>query len=177
MAGFAFWKMKSFWILFSLFGLSWFAAEAASQQALNKTINVTFSSFTPAKCSDGTDNRYARNVTQQIYISTQGRLFMKFAARAGNASKDGLVAPSGSGQFRLAGNKIIGTFPQASGAAQETITFDPSYQSCSAELIQGTESGKPYAWVNLVGVTCTGTGKAVVSNVGCSVQEGNAFAN
>jgi hypothetical protein len=157
--------------------LSGFAAVAAPQEALNKTLTVTFSHFVPAKCSDGSTNLPARNVTQLIYISTQGRLFAKIAGRAGNASKEWLVAPSGAGQFSFSGNKIVGTFPSVSGATRESITFDSSYQTCSAEVITGTESGKPYVWVNLVGLTCTATGKAVISNVGCSVRQGNAFAN
>jgi hypothetical protein len=174
MAPFAFWNAAVVCIAISLSGL---AAEAAPQEALNKTVTVTFSHFTPAKCSDGSTNQYARNVTQLIYVSTQGRLFAKLAGRAGNASKERLVAPSGAGQFNFSGNKMVGTFPQVSGATRETITFDSSYQSCSAEVIAGTESGKPLVWVNLVGLTCTATGKSVISNVACSVRQGNSFAN
>jgi hypothetical protein len=174
MARFAFWNGIFFCIAVSLFG---FTADAAPPQALNKTVIVTYSHFTPANCADGSTNRDARNVTQQIYISTQGRLFAKLAGRAGNASKDKLVEPSRSGQFNFSDNKIVGTFPQVSGASQETITFDSSFQSCSAEVIAGTESGKPWAWVNLIGVTCTASGKSVISKVTCSVSQGNSFAN
>lgn len=154
-----------------------FKAGATPLEAQNKTVTVSFSHFTPANCSDGTANKYARNITQVIYISSQGRLFAKLASRAGNASKDRLDAPSGKSSFNFSGNKIVGTFPQVSGAAQETITFDSSYQSCSAEVIAGTESGKAWAWINLVGVKCTATGKSVISGVSCSVRQGNAFAN
>ena len=82
MARFAFWSGILPCISVSLFG---FTAEAAPPQALNKTVTVTWSHFTPANCSDGSANRYARNVSQQIYISTQGRLFAKLASRAGDA--------------------------------------------------------------------------------------------
>jgi hypothetical protein len=170
----AFWTRTLFGIAFALI---WFRAEAAPPQALNKTITVTYNSFIPANCSDGTPNRYARNVTQQIYISTQGRLFAKLAGRAGNATGNRLVEPSASGIFHFSGNKIIGTFPVVSGASQVTVTFDDSYQNCSAEVINGSESGKPFVWVNLVGVKCTSTGKSTVSNISCSVRQGNAFAN
>jgi hypothetical protein len=153
------------------------AAAAAPPQALNKTVALTWSMFTPADCGDGSVNRVARNIGQQIYISAQGRLFVKYALRAGSASKDKEEAPSSSSQFRFSGAKIVGTFPQVSGAVQETISFDSSYQSCSAEVIAGTESAKPYAWTNLIGVKCTATGKSVISNVACSVHQGNSFAN
>jgi hypothetical protein len=160
-------------VFFSLLG----SAEAAPPEVLNKTVTVSWSSFLPANCSNGSTNRTARNVTQQIYISTQGRLFSKVMAQAGRYSKERLTAPSGSGQFRFSGAKIVATMPQASGAVQATITFDPTYQSCSAEVAHGSESGKPYVWINLAGVKCTATGKSTVSNVGCSVRQGNAFAN
>ncbi len=61
-------------------------ARAAPPQALNKTVTVRWSSFLPANCANGTTNQVAREVTLQIYISTQGRLFSKLAARAGNSS-------------------------------------------------------------------------------------------
>jgi hypothetical protein len=171
----AFWAVLLLVVL--LFGGGIENARAAPQEALNKTVTIAWSSFTPADCANGSKNRVSRNVRQQIYISTQGRLFSKTAARAGNASKDWSVAPSGSGQFRFSGEKIIGTFPQASGAAQLTITFDPPYQNCTAEVIHGSEVGKVFVWTNLAGVKCTATGKSTVSDVSCSVRPGNAFAD
>lgn len=152
-------------------------ALAAPPQAQNKTVTLSFNHFVPANCADGSANRYPRSVTQHIYISTQGRLFAKLAARAGDAAKERLVAPSGSGEFRFSGDKIVGTFPQVSGATQVTIAFDASYQSCNATVVAGSEAGKPWSWINLVGVKCTATGKSVISNVACSVRQGNAFAN
>ena len=169
---------SSIWpVLLILLGGSFDNAWAAPPQALNKTVTATWSSSVPANCSNGTINRGARDITQQIYISTQGRLFAKVAAHAGRASRDWSSAPSGSGNFRFSGDRIVGTFPQTSGAAQMTISFDPSFQTCSVAVVHGSESGKPYVWVNLVGATCTATGKATVSNLSCSVSQGNAFAN
>lgn len=152
------------------------AAEAASS-IQNKTVVVTYSHYVPATCADGATHMPARNVTQTIYVSSQGRVFAKLSGRAGNAAKERLVEPTGGGNFHLSGNQIIGTFPQISGATQLTVTLDASGQSCNASVVAGTESGKAYSWRNLVGVTCTATGPGVFSNVGCSVHEGNAFAN
>jgi hypothetical protein len=163
-----------FWIFVSVF---WFATAAASQEALNKTINISFSHFAPANCADGSVNTLARNVSQQIYISTKGRVFTRTLGRAGSASKERQAAPGETGQFRLSGNKLLGFFPQVSGATRVTITFDPSYQNCTAEVITGLDSGKPFTWINLVGVKCTATAKPVISNISCSVQQGNPFAN
>jgi hypothetical protein len=151
------------------------AAGAAALQ--NKTLVVTWSQFSPANCADGTINKDARNVTQQIYVSSRGRAFAKMSGRAGNASRDTLIEPGGGGTFHVSGNQIVGTFVQLSGAARETVTLDASGQSCKASVVVGTESGKPFTWRNLLGVTCTATGATTISNVGCSVREGNAFAN
>src|SRR5438552_3774170 len=116
MARLVFWNGVVLCISVAMFG---FSAKAAPPQALNKTVKVTWSHFTPANCSDGSTNRDARNVTQQIYISTQGRLFSKLAARAGNASKGWDAAPSSSGQFHFSGDRIVGTFRSVTCACSE----------------------------------------------------------
>ncbi len=152
------------------------AAQAAPQQALNKTVVVTYAMFTPAKGADGSTNSTARNVTHQIYISTQGRMFVKNIGRAGNYSGQSLRDPS-SGSFSFAGNTIVGTVTGSSnGANRITVTFDASYQSCSASVIAGTQSNVPFTWVALNGVRYTATGKTSISGINCTVSQGNAFA-
>jgi hypothetical protein len=155
-------------------------ANAAPQQVLNKTITVSFSHYVPAHCDNGTDNQTPRNVSQQLYISTKGRVFAKLSANAGsgrhNYSREGLAEPGASSPFHFSGNKLLGTFVQVSGAGQEIISFDASYTSCTVAVVTGRESGKPFVWTNLAGVRCTGTGKGVISNTSCSVSDGNSFA-
>lgn len=156
------------------------SAKAAPQQVLNKTVTVSFSQYIPGHCDNGTDNRTPRNVSQQLYISTKGRVFAKMAANAGsgrhNYSREGFADPGASSPFHFSGNKLLGTFASVSGARQEIISFNASYTSCSVEVVTGRESGKPFVWTSLAGVRCTGTGQAVVSNTSCSVSEGNSFA-
>jgi hypothetical protein len=165
------------WIPISLLCAS---ANAAPQQVLNKTVTVSFSHYIPAHCDNGADNQTPRNVSQQLYISTKGRVFAKLSANAGsgrhNYSREGLTGPGASSPFHFSGNKLLGTFASVSGARQEIISFDASYTSCRVEVVTGRESGKPYVWTNLAGVRCTGTGQAVVSSTSCSVSEGNPFA-
>jgi hypothetical protein len=156
------------------------SANAAPPEALNKTVTVSFSHFIPAHCDNGADNQTPRNVSQQIYISSQGRLFAKMSAAAGSGqhtySREGLAEPSPSSPFHFSGNKLVGTFVSVSGARQEIISFDASYTSCTVDVLTGRDSGKPFVWTNLAGVRCTGTGKAVVSNNSCSLSAGNSFA-
>jgi hypothetical protein len=156
------------------------SASAAPPQALNKTVTVSFSHFMPGHCDNGAENHTPRNVSQQLYISTKGRVFAKLSANAGsgrhNYSREHLAEPGASSPFHFSGNKLVGTSVQVSGAGQEIISFDASYTSCTVEVVTGRESGKPFVWTNLAGVRCTGTGQAVVSNNSCSVSEGNSFA-
>ena len=174
MSWLGFWNTLFFCIVPSFFT---FTALAAPPQSLNKTVTVRYGHFTPATCSNGRPNRFTRAVTQQVYISTQGRLFARTSAAAGSASRQKDLEPSSSGQYRFSGDKIVSTRAAASGAIQETITFDSSYQNCSAEVVTGLEAGKPYVWISLFGHRCTATGRSVVSNVSCSVSQGNTFAD
>lgn len=152
------------------------AAQAAPQQALNKTVQLAFNVFVPGKSPDGRTVNVTRNFTQQIYISSQGRLFTKMATRVSNLTGGKLDAP-GEGNFRFVGDKIIGLNQHVSGASQQIITFDPGFQTCSASILAGTESGKPFSWKGLDGVIYTATGKVEISNVSCSISQGNAVAN
>ena len=152
---------------------------AAPQQLVNKTINVSFSVSTPAKGSDGSTRVASRQVTRMIYISSQGRLFMKVMRSAGRNSETKERGPedAGKGSIRFVGNRLVGVLPFISGANQLTISFDPSFQSCTAEMIAGGEGNKPRVWKGINGVTYTATGKTSVSGVSCSIQQGNAFAS
>jgi hypothetical protein len=59
---------------------------------------------------------------------------------------------------------------------QLTITFDPSYSSCSASVAYGRESGRAVTFTGLNGKTYTMEGKPSVSTVSCSIRQGNPFA-
>ncbi len=152
------------------------AVQAAPQQALNKTVQLTFNVYTPGKSPDGRVVNVTRNFTQQLYISSQGRLFVRMATRAVNLTGGKLDAP-GEGNFRFVGDKIVGLHQHVSGASQQIITFDSAFQTCSASIATGRESGKPFSWKGLDGVVYTATAKPEISGVTCSVSQGNAVAN
>ena len=153
------------------------AADAAPSQLLNKTISITTTVTIPAQGSDGTISTRQRTVSRLVYVSSQGRLFVKISQRARRAATEKEIGPGDGGSWRFEGNKLVATRGLISGANQLTVSFDPSFQSCSADLVIGSETGKPRVWKALNGETLTAAGKAVVSGVSCSIQEGNAFAN
>ena len=154
------------------------AAAAAPDQLRNKSISVAFSVSIPAKGSNGSSRTNTRQSFRQIYVSSQGRVFVKSMKRVKGFSKDKETGPDGGGggALRFVGNKMVGVLSFASGASQLSISFDPSFQSCSASVIMGAETGKPMVWKGLDGVIYTSTGKPSVSSPSCSISEGNAFA-
>ena len=155
------------------------AANAAPDQLRNKSISVAFSVSIPAKGSNGTTRQNTRQSYRQIYISSQGRVFIKTMKKVKGFSKDREIGPGDGegGTLRFVGNRMVGVLSFASGASQLSISFDPSFQSCSASVIMGAESGKPIIWKGLDGVMYTSTGKPSVSSPSCSISDGNAFAS
>ena len=69
--------------LMAAIGLSAMATpvEAAPQQLMNKTISVAFSVSIPARKADGTALTTNRQSSRLIYVSSQGRLFVKVMRR------------------------------------------------------------------------------------------------
>jgi hypothetical protein len=156
-------------------GLVAAAAEAAPAGMLNKSVTISMSITIPARAEDGTSQANARAITRTIYISSQGRVFARADRRVGKNSQTVERGP-GEASLRISGNSLVGVLPFASGASQLTVNFDPSFSSCTAQVIMGAESGKPIVYKGLNGKTYTQTGRAQVSGVSCSVRQGNAFA-
>jgi hypothetical protein len=161
-------------LLMSTFGT---AAHAAPPQLLNKTIHVEMSISIPAKSPDGTERVQSRRIDRNIYVSSQGRLFQKVSRQAKGGADQKEFSPDSGGGVHFAGNKLVGVVKVISGANMLTISFDPSFQSCTADMIVGSEGDKPRVWKGLNGVTLTATGKPQVSGVSCSIRDGNAFAS
>src|SRR5450759_2527335 len=64
----------------------------------------------PAKSTDGTVSTRQRQISRQIYVSSQGRLFVKIFRRARGGASDSAVGPGeGGANLHFAGNKLVGT--------------------------------------------------------------------
>jgi hypothetical protein len=161
-------------LLMLVFGAT---AHAAPPQLLNRTISVAMFITVPATNPDGSVAKTGRQVSRTIYVSSQGRVFQKVAQRARGGASDKELGPDNGGALHFVGNKLVGMVKAISGASMMTISFDPSYQSCTVDTIIAGENGKPRVWKGLNGVTFTQTGKPQVSGVSCSIREGNAFAS
>ena len=168
-------KIRELTLLAAVGTLMGGAAHAAPQGMLNKSVTVSLSITIPARGSDGSTQANARAVTRTIYISSQGRVFARADRRVGGRS-DAVERGPGEGNVRISGNSLVGVIVFPSGASQLTVNFDPSFSSCTAQVVMGAERGKPIVYKGLDGKTYTQTGPAQVSVVSCSVRAGNAFA-
>jgi hypothetical protein len=74
---------------------------------------------------------------------------------------------------------VVGSYKQGgatNNATRVAVTFDAGFQSCSVEVILGSENGKPLEWVGLNGKRYIATGHPKISNQSCAVSSGNPFA-
>lgn len=156
------------------------ASLAAPAGLLNKSIHISYGAFIPGRTADGRINRSGRKVSVTLYISSAGRIFFKGINRAGHFGRDFAAAPERTARgFHFAGSTLVGAHasPFANIAAQLRISFDGSFQTCNADVIVGGTGGAPISWIGLDGERYTATGHPNISDVSCSVENGNAFAN
>lgn len=154
-------------------------SHAAPQGILNKTITVSYEVAIPAKNSAGREMTARRSVRRIMYVSSTGRVFMRVARRDGDAASDTKeMAPGAAdGAPRFEGDKLVGTVSYVSGAGRMVVSFDSSFQSCTATASMGRESGRALTFRGVGGDVFTASAPASVSTPSCSIQAGNAFAN
>lgn len=166
----------SFGLAIFMFPVLSVSASAAPAQLLNKTVLVSFSVAIPSKGSDGSVMNNPRSIQRTIYISSQGRVFVR-SARAVGRNRDSQERGPAENSMRFAGNSLVGVVQFISGASQMTISFDPSFASCAANVLTGADGGKAIKFKGLDGIEYTATGKPQVSGVSCSIRDGNALAD
>jgi len=79
------------------------------------------------------------------------------------------------GLIGFQGDRLVGVLPYAAGARQITVTFDSSFSSCTASVIEGHSSGGIIRRKGPNGIMYEISG-ATTSSPSCSIQSGNAFA-
>jgi len=166
------------------------AAGAAPTQLYGKTVTIAGSetrTFRPG----GRDEIKTMNASNQyiVYVSEAGRLFVRSeraisrpGAKGSAGSKTIDTAPGGtigvavSSAAQFSGNTLVITQRMVSGATRITVTFDPSFSSCTVTAQQGREGDKPM----VIHDRFSGENNVVLSISttwsGCSIQSGNQFA-
>lgn len=157
-------------------------AQAAPQQLHNKTLTINMTVTIPGKGSDGSAANLPRSIQRLVYVSSAGRIFSRATRTVGRNQAQTERGPEqtagdATGNLKFAGNRLVGVLKFSSGASMMNVDFDPSFQSCTVNLVVGRDSGKPIVWKGLNGVTYTSTGAPQVSGLSCSIRDGNALAN
>ena len=172
--------------LLSLLATPAFAA-GAPPQLHNKSVLLSWSTQVVQKGPDGRVITPTLSQQRTIYISSQGRAFVRAGRGVSNrqfsASKTGESGPDDSrgydGEARgisFQGNMMIGTQAYASGAGQIRVTFDPGFSSCTMVAVEGKSGSGPIRVKGLDGQMYERI-SATSSGYSCSIRDGNALAN
>jgi hypothetical protein len=150
------------------------------QQALNKTVHVSFSAAVSVISPAGKRINTTTTSNHEIYISSAGRLFGRGSYAAPGARTGGDAAPGATRNnlgevraLRFEGSKLVGDAAYQGGARHMTITFDPAFTSCDVSVLFGKSGGivqrkGPDGQVYTVE-------SITLSNHSCSVQAGNGL--
>ncbi len=150
-------------------------AHAAPSDAFNKTVTMSWSTSGMATSEDGQQRSYTNINTRTVYISSAGRTFLRKSLRGQKAGRSGEVGPgeASNGSVSLQGNRLVGTEAFASGARQYIATFDPSFASCTLQVIDAKGGDAAIKRKGPDGRMYTVT--ATTGSPSCSIQSGNAF--
>jgi len=149
-------------------------AAGAPAQLLGRTVNVSFNMGGSARTESGRVVSATKHVTQVLYISSAGRIFVRAAQSARTGSVVQERAP-GETLWHFANGRLIFQRRTISGAFMGEISFGSSFQSCDVSGIVGHESGKPIIWRGLNGETFESVGPLSISDGTCSVSTGNGL--
>jgi hypothetical protein len=158
-------------------------AVAAPPQLLNKTIQLNWSTQVVQRGPDGEISRPRIDASRTVYVSSAGRLFDRASRenqklrlkKGGDFAPDAKTNRAGEARgLKFVGNNLVGNVAFAQGALQFTASFDPSFSSCTLNIVYGREgggmrrrglTGKMYTIESLTPTSQT-----------CSVRAGNPFA-
>jgi len=158
-------------------------AQAAPQQLLTKTIEFSFTNHETLRDPDGRTFNAQPSFHYIDYVSSAGRIFQRSSRSSGNLSRTRDKEPDqprlGGGEVhtnRFEGNKLVIMNSYAEGAVRMIISFDPSFSTCSVDVLLGKESGGTIKRRGLDGVMR----EILSSNItdkSCTIRDGNPFGN
>jgi len=77
--------------------------------------------------------------------------------------------------MQFQGDRLVGAVRVVSGAVQLVISFVDQFKGCKADLIFGKEDTRAFKWTGLNGIVFEAVDKPTVSNIACSIREGNGL--
>jgi hypothetical protein len=168
-----------------LFPLTAIGQAAAPAPLQGNSVIVSWSENRTQRRDDEAQLRTVNvNVQLLVYVSTAGRVFSRMnRSLAGggtqSASRErgpGESLTGGAGRARFEGRKlIIDSVYRGGGARRIVVSFDGSYGSCGAEIIQGKESGQPMRMTSMITGRKLEVHAISIGSPSCGVRSGNVF--
>jgi hypothetical protein len=156
-------------------------AEAAPKQLLNKTITYSYTSHYTVRDPSGKTSSGNDTWMFTAYISSAGRIFER-STRQGVGSRDHEPGSSRTSLFgevrsmRFEGDRLVHMTALVSGASRDTVSFDPTFSSCTVEVILAKSSNGIIAAKGRDGKLYVNLSNSYSGN-SCSIRDGNFFAN
>ncbi len=161
------------------------AAQAAPSQLYGKSVVVTWTEERQQKVNgEEAIRNVGRNGQFSVYLSAAGKPFSRMSysfsgSRGGlkSGNRDVVGGEGGSGpSVSFSGNSLSAAKSMSGGARNILVSFDGGFQSCSAQVLTGKESGASHIKMtsmvngNKLEVLSVKTGAA-----SCRIQAGNVF--
>lgn len=179
---------KSFTLIAALTLLSQVAyAGSAPKELYGKSIIITWTEHRNQRHEDQANFRDVDvPLSRKIYISTEGHFFGRFSAMSPSGREgaregfgtSGTSAGGGPREVQFGSRTITLTGASTGGLARRTtIEFNESFSTCEALIIFAKQAGSDVViGRNLVTGGLNEIRSATVTNVSCSVHNGNVFA-
>ena len=167
------------------------AADNAPAQLRSKSVLVSWTeNRNQREVGLGDWRSISNSVDQTLYISSVGRIFRRqhrtsfgSGGRSGVRSNTFERAPGESrlagvvaGGTRFSGTTTTQTGVYQAGARQLIVSFDSSFTTCSARIIQGREGGKNQIMISQITGRKLEVRSVEIVSPRCSVRDGNALA-
>jgi hypothetical protein len=161
------------------------AALAAPSQLYGRSVIVSWQEDrVQALAGDSQPRAVSASAELSVYISEAGRAFSRVSMtvsgrRTRSGSRDAVQGEGSARSFGFHGNTMNASMPRGSaGAMQVLVTFDSSFQSCSAHVIAGKAGGAGFTRVHSM-VTGAEVDMYSIKTSGesCRLQSGNVFGN
>jgi hypothetical protein len=169
------------------------ALAAAPAQLQGKSVVISTSATRTFRPVGGTEQKTINSTSQlSVYVSSAGRTFVRSdrsitrVGGEGGRNKSALskavdTAPgeslkdTGNGSASFSGKGMTVTFPFASGARQVTVSFNDSFSSCTATVMNGREGSKNMVIRSRYNGQMNEVLSEQISVSGCSIRDGNVF--
>jgi hypothetical protein len=160
-------------------------ASAAPAQLLGKTIALTWNLNQTLKDPDGKTSTASTTEYRTLYISGNGRIFLRTARTTNGQSKSEDCEPGkprctnrnqAASGWHFEGNNLVVTASQISGATHVVVAFDQGFSSCTLDVVYAKANGQNRKFRGIDDRVYE-TLSLSAGGFACSIKQGNPFAD